>query len=454
MLLQPNLSLRTKLSYGVGDLGMALTSAMLGLLFAKFLTDTVGLPPALVAVAVFVGRTWDWVNDPILGYISDHIHTRWGRRRPFLLFGAIPFGLTFLALWWIPPIHSQLWLTVYYTVVFFLFDTAVTIVFIPYIALTPEITDDYDGRTSLTGFRIFFSLSGSLIGTVLPLLVLGSAAIPPEKSHTLFIIGAVLALVSSVPFLITFAGTHENIQHVQQQQPALREIFQSIRSNRPYQMAVIIYLVTNSGFEILIGATLYFMQYKLQMPGLAGYTTLTMFIVAIATIPIWLHVSKKLDKAKGYALAIGYLTVILLIYSTFDHHVPVFLPFIFSALAGLGISAGQTLPWAILPDTIEYGEYLSGKRNEGVYYSLMTLVRKIASSVTLPVVLLLLDRSGYVPNALQQIPATVTTIALMFAGIPALFFTIGIITALNYPLNRERFYKIKAELEHRKTSQA
>ena len=145
---------------------MALTSAMLGLLFAKFLTDTVGLPPALVAVAVFVGRTWDWVNDPILGYISDHIHTRWGRRRPFLLFGALPFGLTFLALWWIPPIQSHVWLTVYYTVVFFLFDTAVTIIFIPYIALTPEITDDYDGRTSLTGFRMFFSLTGSLLGTV------------------------------------------------------------------------------------------------------------------------------------------------------------------------------------------------------------------------------------------------------------------------------------------------
>jgi len=403
-------------------------------------------------VAVFVGRTWDWVNDPILGYISDHIHTRWGRRRPFLLFGAIPFGLTFLALWWIPPIQSHVWLTVYYTVVFFLFDTAVTIIFIPYIALTPEITDDYDGRTSLTGFRMFFSLTGSLLGTVLPLLILGGAAIPPEKSHTIFIVGAVLALVSSVPFLITFAGTRENIEHIQQERPALREIFQSMRGNRPYRMAVMIYLVTNSGFEILIGATLYFMQYKLQMPGIAGYTTLTMFIVAITTIPIWLHVSKKLDKSKGYAIAIAYLTIILLIYATFDSHVPVFLPFLFSALAGVGISAGQTLPWAILPDTIEYGEYLSGKRNEGVSYSLMTLARKIASSVTLPVVLLLLDRSGYVPNALKQDPATVTTIALMFAGIPAAFFIIGMITALRYPLNREKFNEIKAELQHRKAS--
>jgi len=198
--LQPSISLRTKLSYGVGDLGLALTGAMLGLLFAKFLTDTVGLPPAMVAVAVFVGRTWDWVNDPILGYISDRIHTRWGRRRPFLLFGAIPFGLTFMALWWLPPIQSQFWLTVYYTAAFFLFDTLVTIIFIPYIALTPEITDDYDDRTSLTGFRMFFSLLGSLLGTVVPLLILGGAAIPPEKSPVVFAIAVVLAVISSIPF--------------------------------------------------------------------------------------------------------------------------------------------------------------------------------------------------------------------------------------------------------------
>ncbi len=450
--MQKSLSTKTKLSYGVGDLGLALTSAMLGLLFAKFLTDTVGLPPSLVAIAIFVGRTWDWINDPIQGYISDRVRTRWGRRRPFLLFGAIPFGLTFLGLWWIPPIDSQAWLVVYYAVMYFLFDTFVTIVFIPYVALTPEITDDYDGRTALTSFRMFFSLFGSLLGTVAPLLILGGAAIPPERSESVFYIGAALAVISSIPFFITFAGTRENIEHVQQEQPTLRETFQAMRGNRPYVMAVIIYLATISGFEVLNGTTLYFMQYKLQMPDIADYTTLTMFVVALATIPIWFWVSRKLDKVKGYAVAIAYLTVILIVYASFDNSVPVFVPFIFSALAGIGISAGQTLPWAILPDTVEYGEYLSGKRNEGVLYSLMTLARKVASSITLPAVLLLLDWSGYVPNAPQQNPLTITTIGFMFAGIPTILFLIGLITALRFPLTRARFNEIKAELDLRKAS--
>jgi GPH family glycoside/pentoside/hexuronide:cation symporter len=450
--MQPALPLRTKLSYGVGDLGLALTGAMLGLLFAKFLTDTVGLPPSLVAVAIFIGRAWDLVNDPIQGYISDHIHTRWGRRRPFLLFGAIPFGLTFLGLWWIPPIASQVWLTVYYSAMYFLFDTFATILFIPYVALTPEITADYDDRTSLTSFRMGFSIFGSLLGIVVPLLVLGGAAIPPEKSTSVFIIASALAVASTIPFLIVFAGTRENVAHVQQEQPKLREILSEMRGNRPYIMAVVIYLATILGFEVLIGSTLFFMQYKLQMPGIAAYTTLTMFLSALAAIPLWNWVSKKLDKAKGYAVAIASLTIILLIFAFFDNHVPIYLIFIFSTLAGIGLSAGHNIPWAILPDTIEYGEYLSGKRHEGIYYSFMALARKIASIFTLPALLLLLNWSGYVPNLPQQAPLTVTMIAFLFAGIPAVLFIIGFITALRYPLSRERFNEIKVELDRRKTS--
>jgi len=428
-------------------MGLGLTSSMLGLLFAKFLTDTVGLPPALVAGAIFMGRTWDWLNDPILGYLSDHIQTRWGRRRPFLLFGAIPFGLIFMALWWIPPIQSQNLLIVYYTLVYILFDTMVTIVFIPYIALTPELTNDYDDRTSLTSYRMFFSLLGSLIGSVVPLIILGGAALPPEKSYIVFGIGLFLAVVSATPFVITFFGTRENIQHVQAKQPSLWKALREMRTNRPYLMAVVIYLATSLGFEVMIGASLYFMQYKLQMPWMAGYTNLSIFAVALIAIPFWLWVSKKLDKAKGYAAAIFYLSIILIIYASFDSHVPIFLPFLFSALAGIGISAGQTLPWAILPDTIDYGEYLSGDRNEGVLYSMMTLARKIASSITFPAILLLLDWSGYVPNAVIQSPLTINTIALMFAGIPVIFFSIGIITALRYPLDRKSFNVIRAKLK-------
>src|SRR5512136_69213 len=113
---------RTKFAYGLGDLGFSLTSTILGAYFAIFLTDVVGVPAGTAAAAIFIGRTWDYINDPIIGHISDRTRTRWGRRRPFLLFGALPLALTFALLWWRPPWDSVLALAVYYALAYVLFD--------------------------------------------------------------------------------------------------------------------------------------------------------------------------------------------------------------------------------------------------------------------------------------------------------------------------------------------
>src|SRR5512143_3864265 len=147
------LSGRVKWIYGSGDIGFSLTNTILNVYLALFLTDVVGLTPAIAAVAFFVGSTWDYLNDPIIGYISDRTRSRWGRRRPFLLFGALPFALAFCLLWWRPPLETTPGLIIYYSLAYALFDTAATFVYMPFYALTPELTDDYDERTSLTSWR-------------------------------------------------------------------------------------------------------------------------------------------------------------------------------------------------------------------------------------------------------------------------------------------------------------
>jgi len=186
----------TKFLYGSGDLGFSLTSTIIGAYLAIFLTDIVGIPAGLAAVAILVGKSWDWINDPIIGHISDRTRSRWGRRRPFLLFGWLPFALAFVALWWRPPLENQVALAAYYAAAYVLFDACATFVYMPYFALTPELTADYDERTSLTTYRMFFSILGSLLAFTIPLLIIGG--FEPAHAPRVLTMGMLFGVISGL----------------------------------------------------------------------------------------------------------------------------------------------------------------------------------------------------------------------------------------------------------------
>ncbi len=190
-------------------------------LFAIFMTDVVGLKPVYAAAAIFIGRTWDYINDPLVGFLTDRTRTRWGRRRPFLLFGFIPFGLTFAMMWYRPPTDSQFLLAAYYALAYFLFDTSYTFVTMPYSALTPELTQDYDERTSLTTYRMAFSIFGSLLAFTVPLLIIGSMR--PENTGRVFTMGIIFGTACALPLILTFFGTRERPEYFAQSQPGIRE---------------------------------------------------------------------------------------------------------------------------------------------------------------------------------------------------------------------------------------
>lgn len=447
------LSRRVKWIYGSGDLGFSLTNTILSVYFALFLTDVVGVKPSIAAIAIFIGSTWDYVNDPFIGYISDRTHSRWGRRRPFLLFGALPFAATFLLLWWKPPFTGSVALAIYYSLAFAIFDTAATFVYMPYFALTPELTSDYDQRTELTSTRMFFSILGSLTAFVLPLWVVGE--FQPDHANRVFLMGGIFGLASALPLFLVFLNTREQPEYMQKEQTlSVKESIKMTWQNRPFLFGLGMFLFNGVTMSIIQVILLYYVKYVVKREGQSDMIMATIFIVAMFTLPLWEWVSKKLNKRWAYISGVSFLAVILLILSSLSPATNIVFIMGLCVLAGIGVSAMHVMPWSILPDAIEYGEWKTGERQEGMFYSLITLAQKVASSIAVPAALLVLQATGYVANSDTQPASAIFGIRLVAGVIPAITLSLGILFTLLYPLGRERFQEISKELEERRKANA
>ncbi|MBI5351682.1 MAG: MFS transporter [Chloroflexi bacterium] len=443
------LSRRDKWLYGSGDLGFSLTNTILNVYFALFLTDVVGVKPAIAAIAIFVGSTWDYVNDPLVGYISDRTHTRWGRRRPFLLFGALPFALTFTLLWWKPPLESSVALAVYYSIVFALYDTAATFVYMPYFALTPELTDDYDERTGLTSTRMFFSILGSLLAFTLPLWVVNG--FHPEHAGRVLMMGALFGIVSALPLLLVFFGTRERPEFMNKEPTVgVRDSIKMTWQNKPFVFGLTMFLFNGVTMSIIQVILLYYVKYVVLREAQSDMIMATIFVVAMLALPLWEWISHKFNKRWAYISGIAFLAVVLLILSSLTAQTGMTFIMVLCVLAGIGVSAMHVMPWAIIPDAIEYGEWKTGERQEGMFYSLITLAQKIASSIAVPGALLILQASGYMSNSTSQPASAIFGIRMVAGPIPAFTLCMGILFTLLFPLGRENYKEITDQLKARR----
>ncbi len=441
-----------KILYGSGDTGFSLTTTIIGAYFAIFLTDVVGLDPALAALAVFIGRSWDYVNDPIIGHISDRTRTRWGRRRPFLLFGWLPFALAFALLWLRPPFESEALLTTYYAAAYVIFDASATFVYMPYFALTPELTSDYDERTALTTYRMFFSILASLIAFTLPLTIIG--AFRPANAPRVLWMGLIFGLISGLPLLLVFFSTREREAHVNQEQPSLRKSLRAALRNRPFMLSIGIHLATWVGIEIVQATLIFFIKDGIERSGQNDLIMATIFVTAIVALPLWQWIAKRWDKRLAYIVGVTFLALVLLVLITLTPSSSLGFLLTLCVLAGVGVSAAHVLPWSIIPDAIEWDEWQTGERHEGMFYSLVTLVKKITTSIAIPTALLVLKATNYVPTADQQPQSALWGIRALTGPIPGLLFCIGIIFALRYPLSRTRYAEICDEIKARRQKAA
>ncbi len=195
------LNFTTKLAYGSGDMGPAITANILVFFLLYFFTNVAGLSAGLAGSILAIGKIGDAINDPIAGILSDRTRTRWGRRIPWMLFGTIPFGIFFFLQWIVPNFSSDPninnWcLFVYYIAIAILFNLAYTAVNLPYTALTPELTQDYNERTNLNSFRFSFSIGGSILSLILATFIF--QAYPDDPKQQYLVLGLTSTLISVI----------------------------------------------------------------------------------------------------------------------------------------------------------------------------------------------------------------------------------------------------------------
>ncbi len=444
------LKVREKIAYGVGDLGNNVAYGALGFYFVFFLTDVAGLSPFWAGNIFMIVRMWNAVLDMVVGGVSDHTKTRHGRRRPYLLYGALPLGVAFALLWQVFFV-GEVSMIVFYIFAGVLFSTMFSLVAIPYNALLPELSQDYNERTSISGFKMAFSFVGSLLSAMGVTLIVDT--IYPGKvmyRQSYPVMGWLLGAVVTVCILLCFAGTKERVQPTLQKPEPMLKSLRSLLRLKEYRLVLGVFIFNMVGFDIIMALYIYFMKYALQISDDVSYLFMMIpLVLAVIATPLWVWVSDKLGKKKAYIISAIYFVVPLLICLFLPAgNIPLIIGII--ALIGVGISASQTLTFSILPDVVEVDELKNGVRREGTIYGTTMFLYKLASAVLVALTTAMLGVFGYLESAggevVTQPASAIFGIRLLIGIVPALCFVLSAVFVKNLPLSKQEFDAIRASL--------
>lgn len=449
----PPLRRSTKIAYGIGDMSGAVVATITGFFLTAFLLDVVGLRPGVVGIIFLLSQIWDAIIHPLIGALSDRTRTRWGRKRPWLLFGALPFGVAYVLQWLVPPL-SEAGLAVYYLGVSLLLKTAFSAVNVPYSALTPDLTQDYHERTQLTTYRFSFSIFGGLLSIILhPLLVgLGHGDLRLGYVWSASVWGVFIVLT----VLATFRGTYE-LPIAPVPTPAQRTgLFGEMREcfrNRPFLLVTGIFFCSWLCLALVQNNLLLYARYAVDVERQFTFILLTFQITTIVFLSVWGRASQRWGKQRVYIIgSVIWVVGLLALFWTPRGVVAPYYAIAF--LTGIGAAVAYLIPWSMLPDVIEYDELRTGQRREGLFYGMFVFLQQVGLSLGLAASNFALEAAGYLnPQQAGQVvlqpQAVQTTLRVLVSFVPAGLLLLSLPLAYAYPITRERFAEIRQRLAER-----
>ena len=437
------LPIAERLGYGAADFGINLyfISAMTYLLY--FYTDVFGLSAAGAAGVMLAARLVDAVTDPIMGVIAERTRSRWGRLRPYLLFGGLPLGALAVLTFSTPDLSAsgKLWWA-YATYIGF--GIAYTVVSIPYSALTASLTLAHQERTVLSTIRMACAFSGGLavsVGTPILVGAFDSEAAGYQGAMALF------ALVATGTLLLTFRYTEERVQPPPTQRLTLADSLKAVFANPPLIIVMVLFTCGMLAFTVRQAVAVYYFKYNLDRPDLIaawfGFTMLVMFLGLVATPKLAVHYGKAGGILLGAVVTLA--GCLGLHFSPYDN-----IPAIFAwgALIALGGTPIAVLGWAMLPDTVEFAQWRHGVRADGTIFALSSFFQKLAKTLGGAGVAAGLAWTGYVANA-EQSTASLAAIHNMMTLAPAAIMVAIILAARLYRLDQAAHAKVVQDIQER-----
>ena len=441
-----------KAFFAMADLYGGGGQAMIGVLYFFFLTNIVGLQPALAGVVTLISEIWDAISDPLMGMIGDNTKSKMGRRRPYILAGGclliVAFALVFL------PVTelSDTWKFIYCAATYLFYNTVSTMIAVSYSSLSSEISNISAERDSANVLRLVVSTVGAAVCTLLPSVVLDMYRNGQIDLMTLYlVIGIGFGLLFAVPVILCAIFVRERVEIPEKKQKIqITEFVEPLRI-KPFRQLVGMYLGQALCMDVFSTGVALFASYVTTPKGSVTVFLGIFIAVQLLAFPFVNKLIKTVDINKIYRFGLPLSIVALVFFAIFGSNLYIAYACVF--FVAVGFAGAQLTSWIMFPHTIDAGELLYSKRQSGGCSAIMTFARKSSSALVIFLFSLVLEFTGYDKNLAEQALSAQNGIKYVMAFTCIIFMVLGFVMARRYVLSKERNEKIQKYLEMKREGQ-
>ena len=441
----------TIIGYSLGDVANNFAFAMGALFLLSYYTDVAGVGAAAAGALLLGVRFFDAFADLLAGRVVDSVNTRWGKFRPFLLFASIPLMVISVLVFYVPSSLSHTGKVIYATITYAGLGLFYSLVNIPYGSLATAMTQDPLSRARLgAGRSIAASLTFVVLAFVIGSQIGGSDVASVQATYLHYT--TMLAIAGLVLYFLCFKSTKENVIRTVAQ-PALGVSLRTVKKNHALIMLCGGALFMLTATFAVTATGMFYVRYVVGDPSLFTVMVLVqMFIGSVLPAFFVPSLVRRFGKKNTFLIgaSIGFIGYLLFFFlSGFNF---------FVAMAGLcvasiGMGFAMTVMWALEADTVEYGEYQTGIRIEGLTYSLFSLTRKCGQAIGGSIPAFIMGAAGYIANA-EQTEEVIFSIRASIALLPAGAIAVSFLIMLFYPLTDAKFAQIMKEITARRAAKA